>query len=158
MHFVEPVIKVKDGPQCIFTLRGDHILYDGEREGVVADLLVQVAVINYQPPFPPGVGDDKGPRAPHRVRLLQEAPGDKLIHEFAEGDVSYAECLVWHTFLRLLDGGFKRYDMHHVRPEVPTDVLNGSMLKLFLLEGLLQVGPYLCTAGVLLVRLYRRLH
>ena len=70
MHLVKPVFKVKDRPKCIFTLREDHILYDREGKGVVADLGVQVAVINYQPPLPPGLGDHKGPCTPHRIRLL----------------------------------------------------------------------------------------
>ena len=38
MHSVEPVFKVKDGPKCIFSRQEDHILYDLERDAVVADL------------------------------------------------------------------------------------------------------------------------
>ena len=96
-----------------------------------------MAVINYQPPFPPRLGYHKGPRAPHRVTLLRKAPSDKLIDELAESRVSYAACAVWHTFLWLWGGGFKGYDMLPVWPEVPRDVLNGCVLKIFLLEGLL---------------------
>ena len=70
MHLVKPAFKVKDRPKRIFMLREDHILYDREGKGVVADLGVQVAVINYKPPLSPGLGDHKGPCTPHRIRLL----------------------------------------------------------------------------------------
>ena len=137
MHLVKPVFEVKDGPKCIFTLREDHILYDREGKGVVADLGVQVALINYQPPFSPKLGDHKGPCTPHRTRLLQEASGNKLVNEFAESRVSYAARAVWHTFLRLWGGGFKGYGMFPVRPEIPRDLLDGCVLKKIFFEGLL---------------------
>ena len=50
--------------KCIFSLREDHILYDREMKKFVADLRVWLAVINYKPLFPPGLGATKV-RAPH---------------------------------------------------------------------------------------------
>ena len=96
-----------------------------------------MAVINYQPPLSPRPGDHKGPFTPHRIRLLQEASGNKLVNEFAESRVSYAARAVWHTFLRLWGGSFKGYGMLPVRPEIPRDLLDGCVLKIFFFEGLL---------------------
>ena len=137
MHLVKPVFQVKDTPKRIFTLREDHILYDREGKGVVADLGVQLAVIIYQPPVFPRLGDHKGRCTPHRIRLLQEALGNKLVDEFAESRVSYAARAVWHTFLRLWVGSFKGYGMLSVRPEIPRDHLDGCVLKNGFFEGLL---------------------
>ena len=122
MHFVKPVFKVKDRPKCIFTLREDHIPYDREGKGVVAHLGGQMAVINNQPPLSPRFGVHKGPCTPHRIRLLQEASGNKLVNEFAEGRV-------WHTFLWLWGGSFKGYGMLPVRPQILRDLLDGCVLK-----------------------------